>query len=216
MNPLHLPRIVRAAIALATATTVIVAPVGVANAAECDSGGRFAVGGYPHTEQVPDGYTYVPTPGGIFPWDAGGFNHGQTVGAANVVAVVDEYAASCGGPIRIRGYSYGAAIVHTALETIDQRPYAPRAHVELAGNPRRPGGIEDRWQWLPPILGVDFRGAGIAPKHVASFSDRCHRWNDYVCHAPHPLNIAGGVSGSIGYGSTGGHYYPWTDETPNP
>lgn len=206
---------VRAAMSLIAAMSAIVVPVGVANAAECDTVGRFAVGGYPHTERVADGYTPVETPGGILPWDAGGYTHGQTVGAANVVSVVDAYAASCDGPIRLRGYSYGAAIVHTALETIDQRPYAERVHVELAGNPRRPGGIEDTWQWVR-LPGIAFRGAGITPQHVASFEDRCNEGWDIICHAPPPLNLIGNATGSIGYGSTGGHSYTWSDETPNP
>ena len=209
MNLLHVPRTLRATMSLIAAASVIVAPATVANAAECDSVGRFAVGGYPRFN-VPDGWTAVDTPGGIY--NRGGYTHGQTVGAANLVAAVDAYAASCDGPIRLRGYSYGAAIVHTALETIDQRDYAPRVSVELAGNPRRPGGIEDTWEWLPPIAGIDFRGAGITPQHVASFEDRCNEGWDIICHAPHPINVIGNVTGSIGYGSTGGHSYTWNDQ----
>ena len=179
----------------------------IANAEPSCEGGAFAVGGYPKTGQVPDGYQAVDTPGGIAPWDAGGYTHGQQVGAANMIEAVDTYAAACpDAEIRLHGYSYGAAIVHTAVETIDQRDYAPRVHVELKGNPRRPGGVEDTWSWLPPIAGIDFRGAGATPQNVATFEDKCNVGADYVCSAPHPIDIIGSVSGSIGYG-TGGHSY---------
>lgn len=180
----------------------------IANAETACEGGAFAVGGYPKTERVPDGYTPVDTPGGIAPWDAGGYTHGQQVGAANVVAAVDQFATACpDAEVHLHGYSYGAAIVHTAVETIDQRDYAPRVHVELAGNPRRPGGVEDTWEWLPPIAGIDFRGAGATPQNVASFEDRCNERWDIICDAPHPIDIIGNLTGSIGYGSTGGHSY---------
>ena len=186
--------------------SLLVPPIASAETA-CE-GGAFAVGGYPKTGRVPDGYQAVDTPGGIFPWEGrGGYNHGQQVGAANMIEAVDTYAAQCpDAEIRLHGYSYGAAIVHTAVETIDQRDYAPRVHVELAGNPRRPGGVEDTWSWVA-LPGIAFRGAGITPQHVASFEDRCNVGRDYVCSAPHPIDIVGSVSGSIGYG-TGGHSYP--------
>lgn len=170
------------------------------------SANRFAVGGYPRTDIVPAGYQYVPTPGGIFAWERGGYTVGQNVGTANVIATVDAFAAACpDSPIYVRGHSYGAGIVSTAVATIDTRPYAGRVHVELQGNPRRPGGIEDAYRGLR-LFGLSFRGSLPAPVNVASYSDLCNP-RDGICNLPPFLrNPVGHIAGIIGY-FTGAHRY---------
>ena len=199
MNPLHWPRMVAALVSLTLAATVLAAPAASASP-PCD--GRFAVGGYPQTEIVPDGYQYVPTPGGIWPWEAGGYGHGQQVGAQNLIAAVDEYAAQCDGPIHVFGHSYGAAIVDTATLTLDHRPYAYRLHVHVTGSPRHPGGIESTYQWVP-----GFRGSVPAPQNVGSYRTECNIGRDIICHAPHPiLDMIGNANSILGYLGSG-HVY---------
>lgn len=208
-----LSRFINAAtLAVAALLCAVLAQPALANAqpaqatAACADTGRFAVGGYPRPDIVPAGYTPVYTPGGIFPWERGGFNHGQAVGAANVIAAVDEFAARCpGAPVALYGYSYGAAVVSTAVETIDTRPYAGQVSVHLTGNPRHPGGIEDTYRgWIFP--GVYLRGAARTPVNVASFTDRCNYGRDIICDAPHflrdPLGVLAGVGGYLGQGHT--------------
>lgn len=200
MNPLKIPRTLAAAMSLIAAISVIVAPASSANTPKCD--GKFAVGGYPSTEKVPPGYQYVPTPGGIFPWERGGFGHGQSVGTQNLIGTVDGYAARCGGPIRIFGHSYGAGIVDTATLTLDRRPYAHRVHVHVTGSPRHPGGIETTYQWVP-----GFRGAVPAPQRLGSYRTDCNIGRDVICHAPHPiLDMIGNTNSILGY-LTGSHNY---------
>lgn len=196
-----------AAIAIAVLATVAAPAVVSAGPVDCTASG-FAVGGYPTQERVPDGYTAVATPGGIFASDAGGYNVGQRVGAANVVATVDAFATACPNTdIRLFGHSYGAAIIHTAVETIDTRAYAGRVHVQLTGNPRHPGGIEDTYKGRTILPGVTMRGAGKTPTNVASYESRCQR-NDGICDHPRFLtNPVGHLAGLIGYGSTGAHRY---------
>lgn len=189
---------VAALVSLTLAATVLAAPTVNASPA-CD--GRFAVGGYPRTELVPDGYQYVETPGGIWPWEAGGYAHGQTVGAANLIATVDEYAARCDGPIHVFGHSYGAAIVDTATLTLDRRPYAYRLHVHVTGSPRHPGGIESTYQWVP-----GFRGSVPAPQNVGSYRTECNIGRDIICYAPWPLDVVGNVNSILGYLGSG-HVY---------
>ena len=199
MNPLHWPRMVAALVSLALAATVLAAPAASA-APACN--GRFAVGGYPATEIVPDGYQYVPTPGGIWAWEAGGYGHGQSVGANNLIASVDDYAQRCPGPIHVFGHSYGAGIVDTATLTLDRRPYAHRVHVHVTGSPRHPGGIETTYQWVP-----GFRGSVPAPQRVGSYKTECNIGRDIICHAPHPiLDMIGNTNSILGYLSTG-HVY---------
>ena len=175
-------------------------------AGACPDIGRYAVGGYPQVGIVPAGYTPVHTPGGIFPWERSTFNHGQAVGAANVIAAVDAFTARCPGvPVDLYGYSYGAAVVHTAVETLDTRPYAGQVSVQLYGNPRHPGGIEDTYRgWIFP--GVYLRGAARTPVNVASFTDRCNYGRDIICDAPHflrdPLGALAGIGGYLGSGHT--------------
>lgn len=185
---------------------IALAPAALARADTCGTGG-FAVGGYPATERIPDGYEYVPTPGGIFPWDAGGYNHGQKVGAAALVAAVDAHAAQCGGPIRIHGHSYGAAIVHTAMETIDRRDYAPRVSAHVTGNPRRAGGIEDTFAGSTVLPGATMRGAGTIPTR-SLWRDDCNEGRDYICSAPMSHeDPAGSIGGATGYLFGSGHVY---------
>lgn len=167
----------------------------------CD--GRFAVGGYPRTELVPDGYTYVPTPGGIAPWESGGYGHGQAVGAANLLAMVDAYATQCPGPITVFGHSYGAGIVDTATLTLDHRPYANRVHVHVTGSPRHPGGIEDAWQGLP---GFGFRGAVYPPVNLGSYRSDCNP-RDAICSLSPWWNPAVAIDHWIGYAFQGTHHY---------
>lgn len=196
-----------ATIAIAALVAVAAPAVVSAGPVDCTASG-FAVGGYPKQERVPDGYTAVATPGGIFANQAGGYNVGQKVGAANVVATVDAFAAACPDTdINLHGHSYGAAIIHTAVETIDQRGYAGRVHVQLTGNPRHPGGIEDTYKGRTILPGVTMRGAGKTPQNVAEWSDKCNR-SDGICDHPRFLtNPIGHLAGLIGYGSTGAHRY---------
>lgn len=148
----------------------------------------------------------LPDPGGIFPWE-GTYQHEQARLAAETVAAVDAYAESCpGADINIVGYSYGAAVVHTALEEINTRPYANRVHVNLYGNPRRDGGIEDTLSGIP-LTGIVFRGPGINPENIGSFQDTCNP-RDGICDFPHPLrHLIKSVDHVIGY-FTGAHHYP--------
>ena len=180
----------------------------IANADTQCEGGAFAVGGYPATERVPDGYQPVDTPGGIFPWQSGGYTHGQQVGAANMIEAVDTYATNCpDAEIRLFGHSYGAAIVHTAVEEIDTRPYAERVHVHLTGNPRRAGGIEDTYAGWTILPGITFRGAGVDPQNIGSFLDECNP-ADGICRLPRFFaDPVGHLSGVIGYMFTGAHRY---------
>lgn len=177
---------------------------------DCTSG-MFAVGGYPKTDKVPEGFIPIETPGGIFPWQKGGFNKGQKLGADNLVAAVDAYAEACpDAPIFIRGHSYGAAIVHTALETIDNRPYANRVSISVTGNPRNPGGIEDTLSGSAS-LGINFRGEGIVPENVLEFVSECNE-QDGICNLPSLSSDSSGFSsGVIGY-FTGAHRYGWISE----
>lgn len=149
----------------------------------------------------------ISTPGGIFPWEAGGYNAGQSIGAANAIAAADTAAAQCPeSQIKLVGYSYGAAVVHTATETIDTRDYADRVHVRLYGNPRHQGGIEDTLQGLS-FAGLSFRGAGITPQNVGSFESICNP-RDGICDFPHPVrNLIRSIDHVAGY-FTGAHYYP--------
>ena len=139
----------------------------------------------------------LPNPGTIL-----NYNADQTRIAAETVKQVDAYAEVC-NEIKIVGYSYGAAVVHTALETIDNRPYAGKVHVTLYGNPRHPGGIEDFN--LTSIPGVGFRGAGIIPQNLGSFEDHCNP-RDAVCDFPY-RNPIKSIDHIIGY-FTGTHKYP--------
>lgn len=194
-----------ASAALAAAT--LAAPTAAAQEL-CPETGRFAVGGYPRTGIVPDGFETVYTPGGIFPWESGGYNHGQNVGAANLVDTVDDFAARCSGAIELRGHSYGAGVVSTAVETIGDRDYAGRVSVHLTGNPRHPGGIEDTYRGITLAPGLTFRGAARVPASVASYVDDCNYGRDYICHAPHLLwDPLGALAGVFGYLGTG-HTYP--------
>lgn len=157
--------------------------------------------GYPETH-IGD----VSTPGGIFPWENGGYNLGQRIGAENLVRYVDDY--FDGGnvePITLVGYSYGAAIVHTALETIDTRPYADKVHVRLYGNPRHPGGIEDNLHGVY-VMGIHFRGAGIRPQNLGSFEDHCNP-RDAICDFPGWRKPFTTLDHIVGY-FTGAHRYP--------
>lgn len=147
----------------------------------------------------------VTTPGGIFPWENGGYNHGQRIGAENLVAFADDYfAGDQQEDLTIVGYSYGAAIVHTALETIDTRPYAGRVHVRLYGNPRHPGGVEDNF-YGSFTLGIHFRGAGITPQNLGSFVDECNP-RDAICDFPGWLRPITTLDHIVGY-FTGAHRY---------
>ena len=178
---------------------------------DCTSG-MFAVGGYPKPEKVPDGFIPIETPGGIFFWQSGGYIKGQTTGAENLVAAVDAYAEACPeAPIYIKGHSYGAAIVHTALETIDNRPYANRVSISVTGNPRNPGGIEDTFSGSAS-LGIEFRGEGIVPENVLDFVSECNE-RDGICNLPSLSSDSSGFSsGVLGY-FTGAHRYGWISET---
>lgn len=148
----------------------------------------------------------IPTPGGIFPWEAGGYDAGQGVGAANTVALADKVARECpDSQIQLTGFSYGAAIVHTAVEEIDTRDYADRVHVNLYGNPRHPGGIEDTLNGLS-VAGISFRGAGVQPENVASFESNCNP-RDGICDFPHPLRKPIQTIDHIAGYLTGAHYY---------
>lgn len=200
MNPLRWPRMVAALVSLALAAAVVAAPTVSASPA-CD--GRFAVGGYPRTEIVPDGYQYVPTPGGIWPHENRGYAYGQSVGANNLIAAVDDYAKRCPGPIRVFGHSYGAAIVDTATLTLDQRPYAYRVHVHVTGSPRHPGGIEDAWRGLP---GFGFRGSVPAPANLGSYRSDCNP-RDAICSLSPWWNPIVAVDHWIGYAFQGTHNY---------
>lgn len=184
---------------LIAALAMLAAPTAAAQSG-CGNG-RYAVGGYPQTHLVPDGYQYVPTPGGIFPWENGGYGHGQAVGAANLVQAVDRHAATCDGPITIFGHSYGAAIVDTATLTLDHRPYAHRVHVHVTGSPRKPGGVEDTHQWAP-----GFRGAVHPPANLGSYRSDCNIGRDIICHAPWPGDVIGNVNGVLGYLGSGHSY----------
>lgn len=191
-------------VACAVAFAMFVAFPAAAFANSCN--GKFAVGGYPQTSIVPPGHNSVYTPGGIFPWESGGFNHGQAVGAANVVSAVDEFAARCpGARIDLFGHSYGAAVVHTSLEVIDSRPYARNVHVYLTGNPRHPGGVEDTWRWMT-LPGINFRGPGIQPRNVASFVDVCNA-RDFICDAPPIFDPLRALDHMAGYAVGGTHRY---------
>ena len=204
--------VLRQLVVAAVIAVFVMIPVANADTLEVDqsvvdcTSGMFAVGGYPKPQNVPDGYVPIETPGGIFFWQKGGYTKGQTTGAENLVKAVDAYAAACPeAPIFIRGHSYGAAIVHTALETIDKRPYASRVTVNVTGNPRNPGGIEDLFSGSAS-LGVQFRGEGIIPENVLGFESECNK-NDGICDLP-PMstNSLGFGSGIIGY-FTGAHRY---------
>lgn len=188
---------------------VVASGAGIAKAEPAGECGDtyLAVGGYPPVERVPGGYTPVYTPGGIFSHDMGGYDRGQAVGAANLIEAADAYAAECPeGEIYLHGYSYGAAIVHTAVEHIDDQPYAPRVHVELKGNPRHSGGVEDMFVGSTVFPGVTFRGAGAIPENVATFEDRCNG-RDGICNLPQLISDpVGHVAGSVGY-LTGAHRY---------
>lgn len=147
----------------------------------------------------------VPTPGGIWPWENGGYNRGQREGAENLVRYVDDYFESGNEePITLVGYSYGAAIVHTAVETIDTRPYANKVHVRLYGNPRHPGGVEDNLHGVYS-LGIHFRGAGIQPQNLGSFEDVCNP-RDAICDFPGLLRPITTLDHIVGY-FTGAHGY---------
>lgn len=139
----------------------------------------------------------LPNPGTIL-----NYNADQTRIAAETVKQVDAYAEVC-NEIKIVGNSYGAAVVHTALETIDKRPYAGKVHVKLYGNPRHPGGIEDFN--LTDIPGIGFRGAGINPQNLGSFEDNCNP-RDAICDFPY-WNPIRTIDHIIGY-FTGAHRYP--------
>lgn len=199
MNPLKVPRLVAALVVVLVSGLLF--PLTAQASPSCD--GRFAVGGYPRTELVPDGYQYVPTPGGIFPHENRGYAHGQAVGAQNLIATVDEYAARCDGPIAIFGHSYGAAIVDTATLTLDGRLYAKRVHVHVTGSPRHPGGIEDSWRGLP---GFGFRGPVHPPANMGSYRSECNP-RDAICDMPPWWNPIGTVDHWIGYAFGGTHNY---------
>lgn len=193
--------------AAALAVTTFATPAASAQTAVDCSQNKFAVGGYPRPDIVPAGYQYVPTPGGIFAWERGGYLRGQTVGAANVVSTVDNFAAACPDTqIFLEGHSYGAAIIATAVSTIDNRPYAGRVNVQLTGNPRRVGGIEQAYRGFN-LFGLNFRGSLPAPVNVASYVDLCNP-RDGICNLP-PIfrNPLGHFLGIIGY-FTGAHRYP--------
>lgn len=189
------------------AVAVAVAPVASAQTTGVDcTKNHFTAGGYPATHVVPAGHVAIPTPGGIFPWERGGYDVGQRQGAANAVSLLDAFAASCpAAEIHLTGHSYGAGIVATAAETIDARPYAGRVHVSLTGNPRRVGGIEDSIRG-PVFPGITFRGAARVPVNVASYTDVCNP-RDGICNLPPLLrNPVGFFNGIIGY-FTGAHRY---------
>lgn len=172
----------------------------------------FAVGGYPRTQQVPDGWTAIYTPGGIFPWEAGhGYNANQDVGASNMVAAVDDYFAQCpNGRATLQGHSYGAGVVHVASVTLNERPYASQVHARVTGNPRHPGGVDDAWQGWQLMPGVTFRGALPVPDNFGTWIDVCNTYRDAICSMPNPLRQPREfVSSVIGYLFTGGHGYPW-------
>lgn len=200
--------------AIAMIAPLMIMGVGTANASEaiidhtvidCNVG-QFYVGGYRDTNQVPEGFTPITTPKGIFPWESGGYNKGQNFGVEKLVEAVDAYASACPtAPIYIGGYSYGAAIVHTALETIDNRPYANRVTVNVTGNPRHPGGIEDNYSGSAS-LGIKFRGEGVIPENILGFNSECNK-NDGICDLP-PMSSdpVGFGSGVVGY-FTGAHNY---------
>lgn len=156
--------------------------------------------GYLYTDQG-----VVHTPGGIWPWENGGYNHGQRIGAENLVRYADEhFSENPGESLTLVGYSYGAAIVHTALETIDTRPYANKVHVRLYGNPRHPGGIEDNF-YGSFSLGIHFRGAGITPQNLGSFVDVCNL-RDAICNFPGWRRPITTLDHIVGY-FTGAHSY---------
>ena len=210
-------RILATIAAAALAATTFMAPAASAQdtapAVDC-SKNKFAAGGYPATQIVPAGYVAIPTPGGLFPWERGGYNVGQQQGAANAVKLLDAYAAACPGkPIVIKGHSYGAAIVATALETIEDKPYAKLVTVDLTGNPRKVGGIEDtlRGNLLP---GMTNRGPAVYDvSKFAAVSDRCNA-RDGICALPPLLrNPIGHFLAIIGY-FTGAHRYGPTPTSP--
>lgn len=188
---------------------LMVGMAAIAKADGCPDRVTFYAAGYPDAASTtaPPGTIPITSPGGIFPWESGGYDHGQQVGAANTVAMVDDMAARCPDTrITIRGHSYGAAIVHTAVATIDQRPYAGRVTAHLTGDPRRPGGIEDTYRGLS-VAGITMRGAGITPTHLAGYTNDCHD-NDLICSAPNivwdPLGFGRNMVGYL----VGAHRYP--------
>lgn len=201
--------IVKIIAAIAIVALVLAPIAGIARAdsapAKLGCGDTYlAVGGYPSTTKVPAGYTPIYTPGGIFPWENGGYDHGQTVGAANLVEAVEAHAYRCpDSSVNLFGHSYGAAIVHTAVGHIDAQPYAPRVNVVLTGNPRHPGGVEDTWSWIN-LPGFTMRGAGIRPQNLGSWSDRCQP-RDPICDMPG--NVIGDIDHMVGYLFQGTHSY---------
>lgn len=165
--------------------------------------------GYPDpaSTTAPPGVIGIPSNGGIFPWEQGGYDVGQATGAANTVALMDQVAHDCpGSQIRLAGHSYGAAYVHTALATIDQRPYAYRVHVYLTGDPRRIGGIEDTFAGVS-AFGITMRGHGIIPSHVASYENVCHVGLDIICSATPPWINPLATINEIGGYLSGSHVY---------
>lgn len=185
---------------------------GTAHAAprfDCTPTVTLYAAGYPDADSstAPPGVTGITSPGGIFPWEAGGYDHGQTIGAQNTIALTDQAAAECpGSQIKLHGHSFGAAYVHTALSTIDHRPYAGRVHVYLTGDPRRIGGIEDTYAGIS-AFGITMRGHGVIPQHVASYENVCHVVHDAICSFPKPwINPVGSLQAIGGY-LTGGHIY---------
>lgn len=168
---------------------------------------KFAAGGYPLANRVPAGYNLIPSPGGIFSWESGGYNHGQDTGAANGEAIIDQFAEACPDTdILIKGHSYGAGVVHVLAGKLDAKPYADRVRVYLTGNPRHPGGVDDTWQGFTLMPGVTFRGALPVPQNLASFVDVCNP-HDGICDMPpiwKPFSMARNI---IGYLFTA-HIYP--------
>ena len=88
---------------------------------------------------------------------------------------------------------------------MDHRPYAHRVHVHVTGSPRRPGGIEDTYQWVPA-----FRGPVQPPQNVGSYKSECNVGRDIICYAPHPLDMVGNVNSVLGY-LLGEHVYPFIE-----
>lgn len=172
----------------------------------CESN-KFAAGGYPLANRVPDGYNLIPSPGGVFPWENGGYNHGQDTGAANGEALIDKFAEACpDAEILVKGHSYGAGVVHILATKLDGKDYADRVRVYLTGNPRHPGGVDDTWQGFTLMPGVTFRGALPVPQNLASFVDVCNPY-DAICAMPPwyaPFDVAQAVFGYL----FGAHSYP--------
>lgn len=186
--------LVKKTIAAATAALVLI------STAPAVSADTVYMPGYPATDGAA-----VHTPGGIFPWESGGYNRGQRIGAENLVAYADAHFAKAEQEeLTLVGYSYGAAIVHTAIETIDTRPYAGKVHVRLYGNPRHRGGIEDNLHGVY-IMGIHFRGAGDVPQNLGSFSDECNP-RDVICDFPGWLRPITALDHIVGY-FTGAHRY---------